>query len=111
MKRKRLANRIRRVGITYNLTPEQYRALVDACYKNRQGEPLCMMGCGRKATQVDHDHKCCKGAYSCGKCVRGLLCGPCNTTLGRMRDRPELFRNMAQYLNHPPAHAVFMGLD
>lgn len=99
------------MGVTYNLTPEQYKALVKACITNKRGEPLCMMCTRRKATQVDHDHKCCHGPYSCGKCVRGLLCGPCNTTLGRMRDDVQVFRNAIQYLNHPPADAVFMGLD
>jgi len=27
---------------------------------------------------VDHDHECCDKTYSCGKCIRGLLCRSCN---------------------------------
>jgi len=38
--------------------------------------------------QVDHDHDCCPTDKShrktCGKCIRGLLCEPCNTDLGRL---------------------------
>lgn len=31
---------------------------------------------------VDHDHRCCKGKRSCGKCARSLLCHSCNTKVG-----------------------------
>jgi len=30
---------------------------------------------------VDHDHACCDGFKTCGKCVRGLLCNDCNVRL------------------------------
>lgn len=30
---------------------------------------------------VDHDHGCCKGDKTCGKCIRGILCGECNKKL------------------------------
>jgi hypothetical protein len=32
----------------------------------------------------DHDHLCCPGKKSCGKCVRGLLCTSCNLAVGRL---------------------------
>jgi hypothetical protein len=36
---------------------------------------------------VDHNRKCCPGPKSCGKCVRGLLCRRCNTSLHEYEDR------------------------
>lgn len=35
---------------------------------------------------VDHDHDCCKGRKSCGKCVRGLLCARCNMFVGFLEE-------------------------
>jgi hypothetical protein len=36
----------------------------------------------RRRLNVDHDHRCCPGDQSCGKCVRGLLCRTCNRIEG-----------------------------
>lgn len=47
---------------------------------------------------VDHDHKCCPGSATCGKCIRGLLCGPCNRGIGQFLDDPEFLRRAADYL-------------
>ncbi len=48
--------------------------------------------------QVDHDHDCCPETYSCGKCVRGLLCAGCNRTLSVFGEDPERFLRAAEYL-------------
>ena len=51
-----------------------------------------------KRLHVDHDHGCCPGKRSCGKCIRGLLCGVCNMISGLAKDNPELLERIAQYL-------------
>lgn len=49
---------------------------------------------------VDHDHGCCPGdTHSCGRCVRGLICGGCNSAAGLLRDSPSLARGLADYLD------------
>jgi len=82
------------------LTPEQYKALLEAC------GGLCMI-CNRiKARAVDHDHAHCAGKTSCGECVRGLLCTRCNVYLGHIRDNPAVGYVLANYLKDPPAKHI-----
>jgi hypothetical protein len=40
----------------------------------------------RARLRVDHDHTCCPRAHSCGTCVRGFLCGKCNSAIGMLGD-------------------------
>jgi hypothetical protein len=47
---------------------------------------------------VDHDHKCCPGRGSCGKCIRGLVCDRCNLVLGKVGDDIGLLLSMVAYL-------------
>lgn len=60
--------------------------------------------CGRKPSRkpdTDHDHACCSGPTSCGRCVRGLLCRACNKeVLGRYN--AAQLRALADYLDNPP---------
>lgn len=80
----------------YGMTPDAYDAIAE-----QQGNvcAICREACTRgSALSVDHDHRCCPGDRSCGKCIRGLLCRACNIALGNMRDDPAIVRRAAEYL-------------
>ncbi len=79
---------------TYGMTEEMYWALYDA-----QGGvcAICRRATGRaKRLAVDHDHSCCPEPPTCGRCTRGLLCGPCNELIGRLGS--AALRRAADYL-------------
>lgn len=44
----------------------------------------------KRRLAVDHNH-------DTGK-IRGLLCQPCNVSIGKMKESPELLRKLANYL-------------
>src|SRR5690606_11385790 len=88
----------------YNMTLAEY----DALLAKQDGKcAICALtpaeigdaeGANLKALAVDHDHDCCPGSASCGKCIRGLLCARCNTSLGGFRDEVDLLFKAADYL-------------
>lgn len=41
----------------------------------------CLICNKRKKLQLDHDHSCCPGRTSCGKCIRGFVCAVCNSNI------------------------------
>lgn len=47
---------------------------------------------------VDHDHECCNGMKSCGKCIRGILCSSCNRGLGQFKDSEIILINAIHYI-------------
>jgi hypothetical protein len=74
---------------SYGLTLDQYHALFE-----QQGERcavcrIVILPMGR-GTHIDHDHTTDK--------VRGLLCNECNLGLGKFKDRPDVLRAAATYL-------------
>jgi hypothetical protein len=82
----------------YGLDVSSYAAMLEAqggvCAVCGGDQP----GYGRQRFHVDHDHSCCAGSKSCGKCIRGLLCGGCNVGLAQFRDNPETLERAAAYL-------------
>lgn len=72
----------------FGITVDQYEAMLSA-----QGGVCAICGGtnrdGRNLA-VDHDH-------ATGD-IRGLLCGSCNPSLGKMKDSPELLRKAALYI-------------
>ena len=75
----------KKFGITLEQYEERLRAQGDACALCLSKEPK-----GRGSFHVDHDHG--TGA------LRGLLCHPCNTGLGCLRDDPALLDRASRYL-------------
>jgi hypothetical protein len=66
--------------------------------------------CGRSETNprttwlsVDHDHSCCGKNRACKKCIRGLLCDRCNSTmLPHVEGSPMLRARFQDYLDRKP---------
>lgn len=89
----------------YKMTEEEFSALAEAqngrCAICRTESPGSL-----GVWSIDHDHSCCPGKITCGKCVRGLLCTGCNTALGRLQDNIEILRAAVAYLEGPPAAEI-----
>jgi recombination endonuclease VII len=81
----------------YSMTIEQYEEMLGRqggkCASCRSSDP----GRGDHFA-VDHDHRCCPGKRSCGKCIRGLLCIKCNSVLGLLDDDPDKLAALIAYL-------------
>lgn len=83
----------RRDESVYGLKPGGYEELLRIqgghCF-------ICQRATGKtRRLSVDHDHQT--------GMVRGLLCRPCNTLIGHLRDDPQAGERIAAYLHWPPA--------
>lgn len=76
----------------HNITKDLYDSMLNK-HNNK-----CWICRDKSAIHIDHDHSCCSGSYSCGKCVRGLLCSNCNTAVGLMNDDTSLLKSAIEYL-------------
>lgn len=86
--------RERKLLARYGITLEEYKAIL----AKQNGVCAICLEPSDKSLHVDHDHNCCPGRNSCGKCVRSFLCSNCNTAIGLMEDNPDRLIDAAMYL-------------
>ncbi|MBT2609870.1 endonuclease VII domain-containing protein [Streptomyces sp. ISL-87] len=93
---RRQAARNTRIQATYGLSPEEYDRLLLA----QDGRCAICRETRKTNLAVDHCHKT--------EAIRGLLCARCNGQLlaRGARDRPEVLRRAAEYLENYPAWKV-----
>lgn len=81
----------RNLKVRYGLSLEQYNDMIEnGCAVCGSFENLC----------IDHDHTCCPGKESCGKCLRGVLCWSHNIADGRFNTIQEI----EKYLEYRKQH-------
>ena len=79
----------------YSISPAKLSQLIS---------PAICQSCGDSTQElnIDHDHSCCNRPYSsCGECVRGALCSPCNTALGILSESPHKLSGLLEYISKP----------
>lgn len=101
-RRRTAENRLRDRCKAYGITAEKYREMLA-----EQGGGCAI--CGRtpeqngRALAIDHDHRCCPDELrSCGRCVRGLLCSPCNVAVGYFESE-KLMKACEEYVSKASA--------
>ncbi len=79
----------------YGISQEEYDRMLA-----EQGNhcAICPTPFTDQTPHIDHDHSCCPGNGSCGKCIRGLLCANCNKALGMFKDDAERLAAAIRYL-------------
>lgn len=83
------------------ITPEAYAAMLAA----QDGKCAICKQISDRRLCVDHDHSCCPTEYTCGKCVRQLLCHLCNFTIGAIEQVGSV-DPFAEYLSRHPKTLV-----
>lgn len=75
---------------TYSLSTEKIVSMLSSS---------CEVCGSREQLTIDHNHSCCNARFSCGKCVRGVLCQHCNRSMGQAKDNPTILRMLADYID------------
>jgi len=76
----------------YRMTIDQFQKM----FLEQDGR--CLVCKKQKKLVVDHNHSCCPGKLTCGKCTRGLICHSCNTLVGYLETQKDLLEKANQYV-------------
>lgn len=85
---------LRQLWTQYRLRPGDYARLLKA----QDGRCAVCRRVVEGHLHVDHNHGCCPGNKSCGKCVTGLLCKQCNMGLGLFGESSATLQRAADYV-------------
>lgn len=87
----------RNIKLRFNMSLDDYNNMVA-----KQGGvcAICKTNPENKRLSIDHDHNCCPGQYTCGKCIRSLICHRCNMVLGQINDDISILKSMTDYLQN-----------
>ena len=84
----------------------------DAKMEEQHGQcALCTYIPDKRHLHTDHDHECCYGNKSCGKCLRGLLCSKCNIALGYLERTIKDCMCLINPAPHTWTHRALQYLD
>ena len=92
-----LVRRTYRLKKHYKMTLQRFHEMIFL-----QGGRCAVCSLLTEALCVDHDHRCCPGETSCGKCIRGLLCNNCNRAIGLFKDHVPTLIAAVSYLSRAP---------
>jgi len=83
---------VRNIEKKYNIPYSRYEQI------KKEQKDSCAICSKKEKLLIDHDHSCCPGVGSCGRCVRGLVCFKCNVALGMVSDNKNILNSMILYL-------------
>jgi hypothetical protein len=85
---------IRKRSNKYGLSPETIEKMLSAGCQFPSEDHSGLL-------HIDHDHACCPGVRSCGKCVRGVMCAAHNTLVGQFEKIAPHLVWVVGYLSNP----------
>lgn len=95
LRRRRIKKKLQKLDISVEWYDQQVSKGCGICGTPNPGRGWC----------IDHNHSCCPYGSGCKKCIRGILCTPCNFAIGLMRDDPERLRKAADYLDRSTSNS------